>query len=115
MRLVKIFNERSKITIRSLNGRTMYWYHTYPRYVQSNTINGRVKMRVFFFIERGPNPFLNVSIMQFQERRGNEGINGCGTGIRVHVCVCVCMYVCRYLLVVLKNYVTLIALAFSND
>lgn len=23
----------------------------------------------------GPNPFLNVSIMQFQERRGNEGIN----------------------------------------
>lgn len=53
--------------------------------------------------------------MQFQERRGNEGINGCGTGIRVHVCVCVCMYVCMYLLVVLKNYVTLIALAFSND
>lgn len=53
---------------------TMQWYHTFPRYVQSNTINGG--KHVVGFERCGSNPFLNVSIMQFQERRGNEGING---------------------------------------
>lgn len=73
----KSLNERLEITIKIVETIASYIGITliHDMFNQIQLMARRAEENMWGSKPAGPNPFLNVSIMQFQERRGNEGIN----------------------------------------